>query len=153
MIPGHHRSCWLDYVPTSQPLNFRIGDQPSTIASPTSKRCGGNARRGRDLLICYALRVAPRGCSSEGFHASLTEDASGSGVAAKSEMSDNFTQRGAIMQQHTTRVHPSEETIKIGPLGIRFLLTGDDSNGSVSVFELLTRTMPTRRSSTVSRAS
>jgi quercetin dioxygenase-like cupin family protein len=43
----------------------------------------------------------------------------------------------AIMQQPTTRVNPSEETIKIGPIGIRFLLTGEDSNGSVSVFEVL----------------
>jgi mannose-6-phosphate isomerase-like protein (cupin superfamily) len=42
-----------------------------------------------------------------------------------------------MMQQHTARVNPSEETIKIGPLGIRFLLTSDDSNGSVSVFEVL----------------
>ena len=33
-------------------------------------------------------------------------------------------------------VNPSEETIRIGPLGIRFLLTGDDTNGSVSVFEV-----------------
>ena len=33
-------------------------------------------------------------------------------------------------------VNPSEETIHIGPLGIRFLLTGDDTNGSVSVFEV-----------------
>jgi hypothetical protein len=41
------------------------------------------------------------------------------------------------MQQRTTRLNPSEETIKIGPLGIRFLLTGDDSNGGVSVFEVL----------------
>ena len=41
------------------------------------------------------------------------------------------------MQQGITRVNASEETIKIGPLGIRFLLTGDDSNGSVSVFEVL----------------
>ena len=41
------------------------------------------------------------------------------------------------MQQRTTRVNPSQETIKIGPLGIRFLLTGDDSNGGVSVFEVL----------------
>jgi quercetin dioxygenase-like cupin family protein len=40
------------------------------------------------------------------------------------------------MQERATRVNPSEETIRIGPLGIRFLLTGDDSNGSVSVFEL-----------------
>jgi len=41
------------------------------------------------------------------------------------------------MEQGTTRVSPSEETIKIGPLGIRFLLTGEDSNGSVSVFEVV----------------
>jgi quercetin dioxygenase-like cupin family protein len=40
------------------------------------------------------------------------------------------------MQERTTRVNPSEEAIRIGSLGIRFLLTGDDSNGSVSVFEL-----------------
>jgi quercetin dioxygenase-like cupin family protein len=33
-------------------------------------------------------------------------------------------------------LNPSEETIHIGPLGIRFLLTGDDTNGSVSVFEM-----------------
>jgi quercetin dioxygenase-like cupin family protein len=41
------------------------------------------------------------------------------------------------MQQHKTRLNPSEETINIGPLAIRFLLTGDDSNGSVSVFEFV----------------
>jgi mannose-6-phosphate isomerase-like protein (cupin superfamily) len=34
------------------------------------------------------------------------------------------------------RVNPSEELINIGPLGIRFLLTSDDSSGSTSVFEL-----------------
>ena len=39
------------------------------------------------------------------------------------------------MNQRTTTVNPAEETIKIGPLEIRFLLTGDDSGGSVSVFE------------------
>src|ERR1700693_1395906 len=41
------------------------------------------------------------------------------------------------MQQRTIRVNASEETIKMGPLGIRFLLTGDDSSGTVSVFEVL----------------
>jgi len=41
------------------------------------------------------------------------------------------------MQHDTIRVNPSEETIQIGPLGIRFLLTRDDSGGSVSVFEML----------------
>ncbi|MCC6861154.1 MAG: cupin domain-containing protein [Bryobacterales bacterium] len=40
------------------------------------------------------------------------------------------------MQQRTASTNPSEETIGIGPLGIRFLLTGDDSNGSMSVFEV-----------------
>jgi quercetin dioxygenase-like cupin family protein len=42
-----------------------------------------------------------------------------------------------MMQQRTTRVNPSEEIIKIGPLRIRFLLTGGDSKGSVSAFEVL----------------
>ena len=41
------------------------------------------------------------------------------------------------MKLCSTKVNASEETINIGPLGIRFLLTGDDSNGSVSVFEVL----------------
>jgi quercetin dioxygenase-like cupin family protein len=41
------------------------------------------------------------------------------------------------MEPRTTGVNPSEEIIKIGPLRIRFLLTGNDSNGSVSVFEVL----------------
>lgn len=33
-------------------------------------------------------------------------------------------------------VNPSEEMIQIGPLGIRFLLRGEDTNGSMSVFEV-----------------
>lgn len=33
-------------------------------------------------------------------------------------------------------VNPAEEIIRIGPVGIRFLLSGDDTNGSVSVFEV-----------------
>jgi len=41
------------------------------------------------------------------------------------------------MQQRAIKVNASEETIKIGQREIRFLLTGDDSSGSVSVFEVL----------------
>ena len=41
------------------------------------------------------------------------------------------------MHLRATRINASEENIKIGPLGIRFLLTGDDSSGTVSVFEVL----------------
>ena len=41
------------------------------------------------------------------------------------------------MQRRLTGINPSEESIRIGPLGIRFLLTGDDTNGSASVFEVL----------------
>src|SRR5215471_12659836 len=33
-------------------------------------------------------------------------------------------------------VNPSEETIHLGPLAVRFLLTGDNSTGSIAVFEL-----------------
>ncbi len=43
---------------------------------------------------------------------------------------------GTSMQQRTTTVNPSEEIITIGPLGIRFLLTGHDSNNNASVFEV-----------------
>ena len=35
------------------------------------------------------------------------------------------------------RVNPGHESINIGPLGIRFLLTGDHSGGSVAAFEVM----------------
>jgi quercetin dioxygenase-like cupin family protein len=34
------------------------------------------------------------------------------------------------------RLNPSDETIHLGPLTVRFLLTGDDAGGSVALFEL-----------------
>ncbi|MGE5360681.1 MAG: cupin domain-containing protein [Bacteroidales bacterium] len=33
-------------------------------------------------------------------------------------------------------VNPSDETIRLGPLAVRFLITGERANGSVAVFEL-----------------
>jgi quercetin dioxygenase-like cupin family protein len=33
--------------------------------------------------------------------------------------------------------NPSDETIGLGPLAVRFLITGEDSNGSVAAFELI----------------
>ena len=33
-------------------------------------------------------------------------------------------------------VNPADETIEFGPLAVRFLLTGDNSTGSVAIFEL-----------------
>jgi quercetin dioxygenase-like cupin family protein len=35
------------------------------------------------------------------------------------------------------RANPSDETIHLGPLAVRFLITGDNSNGSVAVFEIV----------------
>jgi quercetin dioxygenase-like cupin family protein len=42
------------------------------------------------------------------------------------------------MTQQTTglRVNPSDETIPVGPLTVRFLLTDENSAGSIAVFEL-----------------
>lgn len=34
------------------------------------------------------------------------------------------------------RIDPSDETIRLGPLAVRFLITGERANGSVAVFEL-----------------
>ena len=33
-------------------------------------------------------------------------------------------------------VNPSDETIHLGPLAVRFLITGDNASGSVALFEL-----------------
>jgi quercetin dioxygenase-like cupin family protein len=35
-----------------------------------------------------------------------------------------------------TPINPADETIRLGSLVVRFLLTGDNSNGSVAIFEL-----------------
>ena len=35
------------------------------------------------------------------------------------------------------RANPSDETIQLGPLGVRFLVTAQDSNDSVAAFELV----------------
>jgi mannose-6-phosphate isomerase-like protein (cupin superfamily) len=40
------------------------------------------------------------------------------------------------MSESGPRINASEEEIRIGPLGIRFLLTSADSSGSASVFEV-----------------
>ena len=42
------------------------------------------------------------------------------------------------MRTHKPAVNPSQETIQMGPtgIGIRFLLTREDTNGSMSVFEV-----------------
>ena len=34
-------------------------------------------------------------------------------------------------------VNPSDETIRLGPLAVRFLVTGEHSNGSIATFELI----------------
>lgn len=36
----------------------------------------------------------------------------------------------------TPRINPSDETIQIGPLNVRFLVSSDDASGSVALFEL-----------------
>jgi quercetin dioxygenase-like cupin family protein len=35
------------------------------------------------------------------------------------------------------KVNPAEEMIRLGPLALRFLLTGENSGGTVAVFEIL----------------
>jgi quercetin dioxygenase-like cupin family protein len=35
------------------------------------------------------------------------------------------------------QINPSDETIRLGPLSVRFLLTGDHASGSVAAFEVV----------------
>src|SRR5262245_25216637 len=39
-------------------------------------------------------------------------------------------------QTGNLRVNPSDETIRLGPLVVRFLVAGEEGNGSVAAFEL-----------------
>ena len=39
-------------------------------------------------------------------------------------------------QTTPAHINPSDETIHLGPLAVRFLVTGDDARGSVALFEL-----------------
>jgi quercetin dioxygenase-like cupin family protein len=39
-------------------------------------------------------------------------------------------------QPANVHVNPSDETIHLGPLGVRFLITGHDASGTVALFEL-----------------
>ncbi|MCC7417280.1 MAG: cupin domain-containing protein [Acidobacteria bacterium] len=40
------------------------------------------------------------------------------------------------LQATGVRVNPSDEAISLGPLTVRFLITGDDASGSIALFEL-----------------
>ncbi|HUK89313.1 MAG TPA: cupin domain-containing protein [Blastocatellia bacterium] len=42
-----------------------------------------------------------------------------------------------MTQTTDLRTNPSEEAIRLGPLAVRFLLTGDNSTGSVAAFEVI----------------
>src|SRR5580692_2970825 len=41
-----------------------------------------------------------------------------------------------MTQRIDLHINPSEENIRVGPLLVRFLLTGDNSTGSIAAFEL-----------------
>jgi quercetin dioxygenase-like cupin family protein len=43
------------------------------------------------------------------------------------------------MRRQTIDLHvnPSDETIRLGPLVVRFLITGENSSGSIAAFELI----------------
>ena len=43
------------------------------------------------------------------------------------------------MTQHTIGLHvnPSDETIRLGPLAVRFLIAGENSSGTIAAFELI----------------
>ena len=40
------------------------------------------------------------------------------------------------LKESGLHINPSDETIRLGPLAVRFLITGENSNGSVTAFEV-----------------
>src|SRR5215467_9995959 len=51
-------------------------------------------------------------------------------------MVNSIYYKGVDMTTATT-VNASEESIRLGALAVRFLLTGDDTNGNASIFEVI----------------
>jgi quercetin dioxygenase-like cupin family protein len=41
-----------------------------------------------------------------------------------------------MASQTDVHLNPSDETIRLGPLAVRFLITGDNANGTLALFEL-----------------
>lgn len=41
------------------------------------------------------------------------------------------------LQTTGLRINPSEETIRLGPLAVRFLITNENSGGSIAAFEVM----------------
>jgi quercetin dioxygenase-like cupin family protein len=54
------------------------------------------------------------------------------------DVSLHVSPKEMVMQLKESGLHtnPSDETIRIGPLAVRFLITGENSNGSVTAFEV-----------------
>jgi hypothetical protein len=46
-----------------------------------------------------------------------------------------------LLRAIDVRVNPSDETIRVGPLAVRFLITAENSNDSVAAFELGSRAL------------
>jgi len=42
-----------------------------------------------------------------------------------------------MMQSHLPHLNPSDATIRVGALTVRFLISAEDSNGTVAIFELV----------------
>ena len=49
----------------------------------------------------------------------------------------DFTNTGDTPQMTDLHINPSEETIRLGPLAVRFLITAEDSTGTIAAFELV----------------
>src|SRR4051794_9376963 len=56
----------------------------------------------------------------------------------RTQVGFNIAMTGKHMTKPTIDLHinPAEETIRLGPLAVRFLVTGEDSHGSVAAFEV-----------------
>jgi quercetin dioxygenase-like cupin family protein len=52
-------------------------------------------------------------------------------------MINRVRSRDRAMQTSALGINPADEIIRLGPLAVRFLITGAQSNGSVAAFELL----------------
>jgi quercetin dioxygenase-like cupin family protein len=49
---------------------------------------------------------------------------------------DDMTNGAPTVGEHNLQINPCGETIHLGPLAVHFLITGENSNGSIAAFEV-----------------
>src|SRR5262245_23400439 len=105
---------------------------------PPVDRLGRHPQQGADQQLARREGRGGLGGVGHGFLLGLDSAVNGVYLSLVNGVYHTPDPEEALMTPQTLdlRVNPAAETLRLGPLGIRFLITGAQSNGSLAAFEL-----------------